>query len=556
MKPKYLLIIFLSLSNCYWWLYDTDDHNELFNTVASPIEKTFIEDQGICYTIYNNSCYLVNSKLKSNGTLINKCCLLKTSSEEFCSTIFSGKYFLGNLYSIDYDYDHNFTYDCDGDGDKTFSPSDYNPTEKWEIENKEKYDCIYSETEEQCKANPKSFKLNTKCCWFSNQEKYDMASCFGMRELTDEEFNKITPYITHARMFNYNKTMDFSCYDKTDNVKRGSYDLEFNYIMISSLEEKMAYELQSEIALFIFAKKQSFVGVKDYDYSAYNYNYFRMYTISPDGSIDKVFTISTRFRYKIIDDRRNLQQNDDGYIEKIIPCFPESVDTSTNLNLTLSKCEIEKEEVKEIEKIEIQKGNDLIGNFENGKNEIFEGQTFINESDLNKIKQTAIFTFEKPKPNIKSNIIKGETTEDRANINFVLYHTENSKVQTIQAKASFIKGNSSATFTMIPSINLKNGITIIPNQIAQNDNGEYLYFQNKVGTILDDEEEEEEEKEEKKKRKSKGLSKGILAVIIICSTLVLISIILLIVYLLKKKSPKKHETIQSEVIKSKEDVQT
>ncbi len=91
------------------------------------------------------------------------------------------------------------------------------------------------------------------------------------------------------------------------------------------------------------------------------------------------------------------------------------------------------------------------------------------------------------------------------NINFVLYHTENSKVQTIQAKASFIKGNSSATFTMTPSINLKNGITIIPNQIAQNDNGEYLYFQNKVGTILDDEEEEEEGK----KQKSKGLSKGI-----------------------------------------------
>ncbi len=91
MKSKYLLIIFLSISNWYWWLYDIDDHNELFNTVASPIEKTFIEDQGICDSIYNNSCYLVNSKLKSNGILINKCCLLKNSSEEFCSTIFSGK---------------------------------------------------------------------------------------------------------------------------------------------------------------------------------------------------------------------------------------------------------------------------------------------------------------------------------------------------------------------------------------------------------------------------------------------------------------------------------
>ena len=46
----------------------------------------------------------------------------------------------------------------------------------------------------------------------------------------------------------------------------------------------------------------------------------------------------------------------------------------------------------------------------------------------------------------------------------------------------------------IQSTKIKNGITIIPNQIAQNDNGEYLYFQNKVWTILDDEEEEEKNK--------------------------------------------------------------
>lgn len=559
MHIHYLFLIILKIIHCYWWLYDTEDHEELFNKQGSIRETTFMEDQGKCMSIYNDSCYLVNSELRSNDSLINKCCLLKISEgNEFCTTIFSGKYFQGNLYSIDYAYNHNFTYDCDGDGNKTFSSSDYNPTETWEIYIKERYDCIYSETKEECQANPKSFLKNTKCCWFSNGEIYDMASCFGIKELTDEQFNTIIPYLTRARLYNSNKTMDFSCYDKSDKITSGTFNLEFNYIMMSSLEEKMAYELESDEVLSIFAKKQSFIGIKDYDYSNdYHYNNFRMYSISPDGSIDKVFTISTRFKYKITSEqRRNLQENEE--IEKIIPCYPETVDTDSSLNITLSKCQFEKEEGKEIEKIDIQKGNDLIGNFEDGKNEIYEGQTFLNDNDINKIKQSATFTFKNPEPNIKTNEIEGETTEDRRNVNFVIYHTENSKVQTIQGKASFLKDSSTISFTMTPSINLNNGITIIPNQIAQGENGEYLYFQNKIGTIIDNDKNDDSNGGggtsgngggvTSGNEDGNGLSTKALIAIIICSVVLLISIAIILGILIKKKIKKKQEQTKSDSI--------
>ena len=551
MNIYYLFLIILKIIHCYWWLYDREDHEELSNKQGSIRETTFIEDQGKCSTIYNDSCYLANSELRSNDSLSNKCCLLKDSQgNENCVTIFSGKYFQGNLYSIDYDLNHNFTYDCDGDGDKTFSSSDYNPTESWEISIKERYDCIYSETKEECQANPKSFIKNTKCCWFSNGEIYDLASCFGIKELTDEQFNTIVPYITRARLTNSNKTMDFSCYDKSDKITSGTFNLEFNYMMMSSLEEKMAYELESEDVLFIFAKKQSFIGIRDYNYSDYHYNNFRMYSISPDGSIDKVFTISTRFKYKITSEqRRNLQENEE--IEKIIPCYPETVDTSSSLNITLSICQFEKEEGKEIEKIDIQKGNDLIGNFEDGKNEIYEGQTFLNDNDINKIKQSATFTFKNPEPNIKTNKIEGETTEDRRNVNFVLYHTENSKVQTIQGKASFLKDSSTISFTMTPSINLNNGITIIPNQIAQGENGEYLYFQNKVGTIIDNEDKSGNNGGTSGNEDGVGLSTEGLIAIIICSIVLLISIAIILAIILKKRIKIKHKQTNSDIINIK-----
>ena len=126
-----------------------------------------------------------------------------------------------------------------------------------------------------------------------------------------------------------------------------------------------------------------------------------MYTISPDGNLDKVFTIISRFKYKITSSRnRNLEDNDEGHIETIVPCTPESVDDSSNLNITLSKCSLQKEEGKEIQQINIKKRNDLIGNFEDGKKEINEGKQFMTNDDINKIKEAAIFT------NIISNPIK------------------------------------------------------------------------------------------------------------------------------------------------------
>ena len=316
----------------YWWFYSPEDHDKIFNEKPLPKENQFIKDQGQCYIISNESCYLANSNLNSTGNFENKCCLLKSSlfNGSYCTTIFSGKYFESNLYSIGLENDNNFTYDCDGNGDKTFESSLYNPTQSWEITNKERYDCIYSETEEECQANPKKFIKNTKCCWFSNGEINDLASCFGVKELTDDEFNRIIPYMTHARLFNHNKTMDFHCYDKSDKITNGTFDLEFNYIMMESVEQKMAIEMESEDVLNLFAKKETFIGIKDFDFgSDYMYNYFRIYTISPDGNLDKVFTINTRFKYKITSSRnRNLEDDKDSYIEKIVPCTPENLDNN------------------------------------------------------------------------------------------------------------------------------------------------------------------------------------------------------------------------------------
>ena len=551
MKIIYFLLIILIFRNYngYWWLYSPEDHDKLFSEKASPEENQFMEDQGQCLIMSNESCYLANSNLNSTGNLENKCCLLKTSShnESYCTTIFSGKYFESNLYSIDLYYGNdNFTYDCDGNGDKTFKSSLYNPTQSWEITNKEKYDCIYSETEEECQANPKKFIKNTKCCWFSNGEIYDMASCFGVKELTDDEFNRIIPYITRARLYNDNKTMDFHCYDKSDKITNGTFDLEFNYIMMKSVEQKMAIEMESEDVLNLFAKKQSFIGIKDYE-SDYMYNYFRMYTISPDGNLDKVFTISTRFKYKITSSRnRNLEDSNDGYIEKIVPCTPESVDNSSNLNITLSKCSLKNEEGKEIEQINIQKGNDLVGNFEEGKNEIYEGKQFMTDDDINKIKESATFTFKNPTANLKDNILEGETTEDRKNVKFVLYYSKDSNVETIQAEASFLKESQKVNFIMNPSINLKNGKTIIPNQMCKGENGEYLYIVNKIGTI---EQNNEDNKEGKRRRfigKKNKLSTGALIAIILCCSLVLITVIIAVILIIIKKKQNKIENHKPE----------
>ena len=160
MKNLLILSLIFIFINCnwYWWLYSPEDHDKLFRDIATPEEFQFMKDRGQCEIIYNDSCYLANSNLNSTGNFENKCCLLKSSlyNEKYCTTIFSGKYFESNLYSINYAYDNNFTYDCDGEGDKTFNSSLFNPTAFWEITNKERYDCIYSETEEECQSNPKN----------------------------------------------------------------------------------------------------------------------------------------------------------------------------------------------------------------------------------------------------------------------------------------------------------------------------------------------------------------------------------------------------------------
>ena len=491
-----VLIIFIS-TNCNWWFYDPDDHEILFGETARTEETTFIEDQGKCYG--SSSCYLLDSNLNSKGNFENKCCLLRIAGAPgYCETIFSGKYFESNLYSLASCHNNNFTYDCDGKGDKTYYTSQYHPTESWEITNKERYDCIYSETEEECQANPKNFVQNTKCCWFSNGEIYDEASCFGVKELTDNEFNKIIPYLTRARLYNSNKTMDFHCYDKSDKIVNGTFDLEFNYIMMQNYRQKMAIEMESEEALYLFSKKQSFLGVKDYQ-TDYHYNYFRMYTVSPSGKIGKVFTISTRYRYKITSSRnRNLQSQDGEYIEKIVPCTIESVDTSSNLNISVSKCSLKKEEGKDVVTINIQKGNDLIGNIDDKNSLISEETQFMNDNDIDKIKESATFTFNNPTANIKKQILEGQTTVDRKNVEFVLYYSKDSNVQTIKAKGDFLKNSPTVSFTMNPSVNLKEGKTIIPNQVGKGENGEYIYIKNKVGTIEQNQQNDDEDDDDMK----------------------------------------------------------
>ena len=92
--------------------------------------------------------------------------------------------------------------------------------------------------------------------------------------------------------------MDFHCYDKSDKIVNGTFDLEYNYIMMQNYRQKMAIEMESEEVLYLFSKKQSFIGLKDYQ-NGYQYSNFRMYTVSPNGNIGNVFTISTRYKYKI-----------------------------------------------------------------------------------------------------------------------------------------------------------------------------------------------------------------------------------------------------------------
>ena len=107
----------------------------------------------------------------------------------------------------------------------------------------------------------------------------------------------------------------------------------------------------------------------------------------------------------------------------------------------------------------------------------------MKDDDINKVKEAANFTFKNPTANIKTNILEGETTSDRKNVKFTIYYSKDSKVQNIQAEGTFLKNSSTVSFVTNPPINLKEGKTIIPNQICEGENGEYLYIINKVGAI-------------------------------------------------------------------------
>ena len=374
-----------------------------------------------------------------------------------------------------------FSYDCDGKGNKYFDSSKFSPTEKWEITIKEKLDCIYSKTEDTCKSMAKSFKQNTKCCWFTNDEYSSLASCFGLSEITDDEFNRTTPYLTYASMKSEIGEMEFRCYDKSDKVIKGIYNLEYYIAEMGSAEEKLQQELLSDDPLYILSKKQNFFGIKEYDKELTNS--FQMWTISPDG-VTKKFTVSVKFSYTITDSRlRNLETKTE---EKIAHCSIEDIDTSSNLNLTTSRCDFDNDEGYKAEKIEIQPGHDLIGNFDDDElKAAIPGTKNDDKIDeiKNKLKNASYFNFKEAVTNVDSNTIEGDTTADRKKVEFVLYHTKTNgdSIQNIKATADFLKGSKSISFTTEPAIDFKEGITIIPNQLAKSEDGEYLYIKNKIG---------------------------------------------------------------------------
>jgi hypothetical protein len=451
-----------------WWIYEPVDFDVIMEDV--DILEDFLEDQINCI-LSEGQCPSVNSQLISKPPFDNKCCFVKVDQlNGGCLTIFSGKYHNTNLYSLDIN-NKGFSYDCNGNGYKTFDSSKFSPTQKWEEIIKEKLDCIYSEDENKCKANPKSFKENTKCCWFDNDQYSAWASCFGLSEITDPEFNRTVPYLALA--FMTEEEMDFRCYDKSDKVVKGKFNLNYNIAEMGSVKEKLNEEMKSDEALRILDQKENYVGVKE----PLNGTSFQIWVISPRRG-ERKFTVSVKYNYEItsskVGNHRRLAKTE----EKIARCTTK--DENNNLNLTSCECELT--DTNDLPgNLEIQPGHDLIGNFESGKNRIDStGAEPILDADIDKIKNAPIFTFENPVSNLQSTTIEGTTTEDRKNMKFIIYHQNGDELQTIKATGNFLKNEKKIEFTPDSKIDFNNGITIIPNQLCSNDDGEYLYIKNKV----------------------------------------------------------------------------
>ena len=486
MKFLFFILTFLSIqihlikaqtSNWFWWIYDREDFDILF-APASEEHTNFMDDQMKCQS-QNEKCYSINSELESNAPFDNKCCRYKKEDIDVCVTIFSGKYKKTNLYSLDKS-NKGFSYDCDGNGLKTYDSSQFSSNQNWEIKIREKLDCIYSQDENKWKSLPKSFSQNTKCCWFTNDQYASLASCFGMSEITDEEFNRTIPYLSLATYSADSGEMEFRCYDKSDKVVKGKYNLKLYIAEMGSAEEKLLQELISENALDIFSKKQNFVKIKNYDKELTNS--FQIWTVSPNKNVRK-FTVSVKFSYSITSSKtkspkRNLETRT---IEKIASCLPIEIDEKSNLNLTTSECTFPNDEGYTAEKIEIQPGHDLIGNFNDENKVATPGTNFSDDEIKNLDENTVYFFFKNATTDLKSNVIEGEIEEDRKNVEFVLYHQKNDQtVETVKAKADFLKNNKSINFVTEPEINFKEGVTLIPNQLAKGEDGKYLYIQNKI----------------------------------------------------------------------------
>ena len=466
------LIILVNNDLLNWWIYEPNDSDVIHND--KEILDIFIEDQNKCTYTSNQNCNSANSRLMSAPPFDNQCCKIDTSTYHNCLTVFKGKYFNSNLYSLDRK-NTDFSYDCDGNGSKTFDSSKYNPTEKWEVIVKEKLDCIYSENEEKCQSNPKSFKYNTRCCWFSNDNYRSEASCFGLSDLNDEEFNRAIPYLTLATLSRSNGEMDFRCFSKSGKVIKGKYNLDFNISEMGSTQEKLLEEMLSDNPLDIFSKKQKFISIKNYDRTLTNS--FNIYTISPNQD-PKPYVVSVKFSYTITGIRiRNLETKTE---DKIASCKIEDIDKNSELNITTSTCTFPNDEGYIAEKIEIQPGHDLIGKFNDNNKFASPGMNLSND-EINKLNDTAYFSFDNSITNLNSKTFEGETTEDRKNVEFVIYHLKDENtIQNVIGKATFLKESKIVNFTTEPEINFNEGITIIPNQLVKSEDGKYLYFKNQI----------------------------------------------------------------------------
>ena len=533
----YLLIINLLLlvnDQNIWWMYSAEDSDIIFNNV-NGVETKFLNDQTKCYRGKSN-CHSANSELESDPPFDNKCCLVKSSSYNSCMTLFKGKYYEGNLYSLIKGY-KTFSLDCDGKGDITYNHSTFNPKESWEITIKEKYDCIYSKNEDQCQKNPKSFIQNTKCCWFSDADYSSYSQCFGLSELVDNEFRRTIPYLSRAGISRTNKEMDFRCYDKSDKVVKGKYNFDYDITEMGSVQEKLLQEMLSDDPLESLSKKQNFIKIKEYDKTTL-YNSFQLWTISPNTEVKK-YVVSCKFSYKITESRMRILETKTE--EKTALCKVDGVDTNNELNITTSTCTFSNDEGYEGEKIEIQPGHDLIGKFDD-ENKIATLGMSSSDEEINKLKDVVFFNFKDPITNLKSTTFEGKITEDRKNVEFVLYHQKNNEtIENIIGKADFLKNSKTVHFTTEPEINFDEGITIIPNQLVKSEDGKYLYLKNQIKGNTTEYYDSEEKNDEESihhniKKKNSGLSAGTIVAIIIPCCLALLIIFILACVLRKSYS--------------------